>query len=139
MNSNVEGLKEAVQENLKALSSSLDRLGALIDEREFTSEGELRKGLAGLEMSSKRNRERLSDALSDFDKWTSEEFQTRGQIDTWKAKRETSRLHSRADLCERCATAALEIAALAVQEAECAALRAVLARKEAVSVQVRGR
>jgi len=138
MNGSIEGLREAVRENLENLTASFDRLTALIDGN-TTAENELRKGLARLETASKQNREKLTGALSDFDRWSSEELPTRDKISLWKAKRNTSRLHFRADLCERSANAALEIALLAILEAECAAFRAILARKEAVAVQVRER
>jgi len=139
MNRNIDSLRDAVRESLRTLSDSFERLNALVDERRFTTEGELRKHLARLELSLKQNHERLSAALSDFDKWTNEELQTRNQISAWKAKRDTSRLHARADMSEKSATAALEIAALVIKEAECAAIRAMLGRKEAVSLQVRER
>lgn len=137
MNGNIDGLREAVRESLKALSGSFERLTALMDDRKFTTDRELRKELLRLEAASKQNRERLNAARADFEKWVSEESQTRNQIDAWKAKRNTGRLHTRADLCEKCTIAALELSALAILEAECAAFRAVLARKEAVAVQVR--
>lgn len=139
MNGSIEGLRGAVRENLENLSISFDRLRALIDGNSSTTESELRKGLARLEILSKQNREKLAGALSDFERWINEELQTRDKISLWKTRRDTSRLHSRADLCEKSANAALEIAALAIQEAECASLRAILARMDAVSVQVRER
>jgi hypothetical protein len=139
MNGSIEGLREAVRENLESLSASFERLRILIDGKPFATDSAMRKALARLEILSKQNREKLAAAHPDFERWMIQELSAREKVSLWKAKRDSSRLHFRADLCEKSANAALEIAALAIQEAECAALRAIFARKEAVSVQVRER
>jgi hypothetical protein len=54
----------------------------------------------------------------------------------WKMKRQTSHLHAHADRFEKGLVAAVEIAAMAMEEAERAAIRAVLARREAISIQI---
>ncbi len=70
-------------------------------------------------------------------KWMDEESSEGiDKVAQWKAKRETSRLHARADKYERCAGAAMAVAATAMNEAERAVLRALLARKEAISIQI---
>jgi len=55
----------------------------------------------------------------------------------WTRTRDTSRLHLRADRLERAAAAAMYIAATAVEEAAQACLSALLARKQAIAIQIR--
>jgi predicted metal-dependent hydrolase len=59
--------------------------------------------------------------------------ETSENIADWKANRNTSKLHARADRSERCALTAIEIAALTMDEAE-RVHRALLTRKETVSI-----
>jgi hypothetical protein len=65
-----------------------------------------------------------------------EKLEASEKITEWKKKRLTSQLHARADRLERCAVSAVEIAVLAMDEAERTVLRAILSRKEAVLIQV---
>jgi hypothetical protein len=51
--------------------------------------------------------------------------------------RQTDKLHARADRYERCANAAVEIAAAKIDEAVQWVFRALLARNEAISIQVK--
>jgi hypothetical protein len=54
------------------------------------------------------------------------------------SKRQTSQLHARADLIEQLAATAVELATLSTLEAERIAMTAILARRQAVTVQIQG-
>ena len=60
---------------------------------------------------------------------------TQDKIAQWKEQRDVKRLGARADLSEHYAATAMEIAAAAVDEAERAAVEAVVARMDANAVQ----
>ena len=60
---------------------------------------------------------------------------TQDKIVQWKEQRDAKRLGAGADLAEHYAAAAMEIAAAAVDEAERAAVEAVVARMDANGVQ----
>lgn len=54
----------------------------------------------------------------------------------WVGLRQTAQLHAHADLIEKLATIAAELAAFAALETEEIALTAILARRQAIAVQV---
>lgn len=55
----------------------------------------------------------------------------------WVGRRQTAQLHARADLIEQLAVVAVELAALCGAEAERITMTAIMARQQAVAVQVR--
>ncbi|TFV49673.1 hypothetical protein [Bradyrhizobium niftali] len=57
-------------------------------------------------------------------------------LSRWIGRRQTAQLHARADLIEKSATIAVELATLSVLDAERISISAVLARRQAVAVQV---
>lgn len=57
-------------------------------------------------------------------------------VTKWIELRQTAQLHARADLMERLATMAAELATLSALEAEDIILAAILARRQAIAVQV---
>ncbi len=57
-------------------------------------------------------------------------------VTRWIGRRQTAQLHARADQIEQTATVAVELAMLAAIEAERITMTAVLARREAMAVQV---
>jgi hypothetical protein len=57
-------------------------------------------------------------------------------LSRWVGGRQTAQLHARADLIEQMAAAAAELAALSTVEAERITMTAILARRQAVAVQV---
>ncbi|AUC97884.1 MULTISPECIES: hypothetical protein [Bradyrhizobium] len=57
-------------------------------------------------------------------------------VTRWIGRRQTAQLHARADQIEQTATVAVELAMLAAIEAERITMSAVLARREAMAVQV---
>ena len=79
-----------------------------------------------------QDRTKLETAQADVKKWVDEfKLASNEKIAEWKAKREKTKLQSRAENAERYAVAAAIIALAAVDEAEQAALEAWLARKDA--------
>lgn len=57
-------------------------------------------------------------------------------VSRWIDTRQTAQLHARADLLEQLATIALELASLDVLQAEHIAAAAIVARRQAVAVQI---
>lgn len=134
MDGNVDLLRETFSDNISRVVAAIERLNALVQAGETA--GELSSYFAALEKSAKENRARLSAVLAQLDQRIDEERLVSEKVPGWKATRQTSKLHSRADSCEHCAAAAVEIVALAMQEAERAVVHALLAREEAIAVQV---
>lgn len=54
----------------------------------------------------------------------------------WIAERQTAQLHARADTIEQLAVAAVELMTLSAIEAERVAMTAILARRQAVAIQI---
>ncbi|MGY3483900.1 hypothetical protein ACVW1C_001783 [Bradyrhizobium sp. USDA 4011] len=57
-------------------------------------------------------------------------------LSSWISKRQTAQLHARADLIEQMATVAVELAALSTVEAERLTMTAIMARRQAIALQV---
>lgn len=57
-------------------------------------------------------------------------------LSRWVSQRQTAQLHARADLIEQMATVAVELAALSAVEAERLTMTAIMARRQAIALQV---
>ncbi len=100
---------------------------------------EAKAQLAALENKAKEQKARTAAAEAKVAKvksWVEEKkTMTQDKIAQWKEQRDVKRLNARADLSEHYAVTAMEIAAAAVDEAERAAVEAVVARMDANGVQ----
>jgi membrane protein involved in colicin uptake len=97
---------------------------------------EARAQLAALENKAKEQKARTAAAEAKAKAWVEEKkTMTHDKIAQWKEQRDGKRLVARADLSEHYATTAMEIAASAVDEAERAAVEAVVARMDADGVK----
>jgi membrane protein involved in colicin uptake len=97
---------------------------------------EARAQLAALENKAKEQKARTVAAEAKVKAWVEEKkTMTHDKIVQWKAQGDAKRLGARADLSEHYAVAAMEIAAAAVDEAERAAVEAVVARMDAGGVK----
>ncbi|WP_213736885.1 hypothetical protein [Bradyrhizobium sp. dw_411] len=137
MNGNIEKLREDLWLNVSGIAASFDRFNFLIYESESNDEAQLRERLGQIEDGAEQNRARTIAAHSEFERWMDEERnESAERLAEWKQKRQSGQLHARADRCERCAAVAVEIALLAMDQAEMIIVRALLARTEAISVQI---
>src|SRR5260370_10414054 len=97
---------------------------------------EAKAQLAALENKAKEQKARTAAAEAKVKSWVEEKkTMTQEKIAQWKEQRDVKRLGARADLSEHYAVTAMEIAAAAVDEAERAAVEAVVARMDANGVQ----
>lgn len=93
---------------------------------------EAKAQLAALENKAKEQKARAAAADAKAKAWVEEKkTMTHDKIAQWKEQRDVKRLAARADLSEHYAVTAMEIAAAAVDEAERAAVEAVVARMDA--------
>jgi membrane protein involved in colicin uptake len=93
---------------------------------------EAKAQLAALDNKAKEQKARTMAAEAKMKSWVEEKkTMTQDTIAHWKQQRDAKRLAARADLSEHYAVAAMEIAATAVDEAERAAVEAVVARMDA--------
>lgn len=138
MSGNLDPFNEDVLEIMTAIDGRLASLRALIDDTTATTEQEIRANMKDvakrLEESRVKNEAARTELTRSADR---ENSHTADQIAEWKRTRDTSKLHLRANRLERSAAAAMYIAATAMEEAAQACLVALLARREAIALQVR--
>lgn len=137
MNRNLGGIRDELRLHLSNIAAAFERTNTVIFDTDHPKEQELRGQLRRLDEHIEQARTRSLAAHAEFEKYMKDErAEVADQITEWKRGRDTGQLHSRADRCERCALVATEIALLAMDEAERAIIQALLAREEAISVQV---
>jgi len=118
--------------------TACDRFGTTVEDGMAATEQEWHEQLLEMEKLIEHSRAKIAAARADLHRWIEEEkLETSVQIIEWKATRQTDKLHARADRYERCANAAVEIAAAKIDEAGQWVFRALLARNEAISIQVK--
>jgi membrane protein involved in colicin uptake len=97
---------------------------------------EAKAQLAALENKAKEQKTRTAAAEAKMKSWIEEKkTMTHDKIAQWKEQGDAKRLGARADLSEHYAVTAMEIAAAAVDEAERAAVEAVVARLDADGIK----
>ena len=97
---------------------------------------EARAQLAALDNKAKEQKARAAAAEAKAKAWVEEKkTMTHDKITQWKEQQDARRLATRADLAEQYAVTAMEIAAAAVDEAERAAVEAVVARLDADGIK----
>src|ERR1700676_1586003 len=97
---------------------------------------EAKAQLAGLENKAKEQKARTAAAEAKVKSWVEEKkTMTQDKISQWKEQRDAKRLGARADLSDHYAATAMEIATAAVDEAERAAVEAVVARMDADGIK----
>jgi predicted metal-dependent hydrolase len=134
MSEDVDPFPKEFRVGLSMIEQTFDRLNTLIAN---TTEHDLQEDVTEIEKFIDQSRRQARAAQKELNRLMDEEgFETSEKIADWRARRLTSKLHARADRSERCAVTAIEIAVLAMDEAERAVLRALLTRKEAISIQV---
>ena len=138
MNRNTDQFQEDLRLNLSIVMKACDRFGTTVEDGMAATEPEWHEQLLEMEKLIEHSRAKLAAARADLHRWIEEEkLETSVQVIEWKAMRQTDKLHARADRYERCANAAVEIAAAKIDEAGQWVFRALLARNEAISIQVK--
>jgi predicted nucleic acid-binding Zn-ribbon protein len=134
MGQRIDQFCETLRAKLTNIDNGLGALKTKIDGKAQGAEQDVRAHLERLHKRVEHDRSKVSAARTEMRDWVEDrKAATADKIAEWKAKRETSKLQNRADRAERYATAALEVALAAVDEAEHAALEAWLARQDATS------
>lgn len=123
-------------ENLKAklaeANSRLDSLKAKVEANAQQAGEELRAHLDQLRARIEQDRAKVEAAQADVKAWIeSHKNETAAKIAEWKTKHEVSALENRAERAERYAAATADAASAAIDEAEWAAVEALLARQDA--------
>jgi len=137
MNEAIDEVRHELLIHLSMIANSVDRLATLVDKSTSKSEGELQEDAVEFEKLVEQSRDRARAARLDLRRLIEEERrEASDDLISWKMTGQTYKLHARADRNECCATTAIELAVLAMDEVERAILRALLARKEAVSAQM---
>jgi hypothetical protein len=136
MSSKLDPFNEDVLEIMAAIDDRLASLRVLIDDTMATTEEEIRAKMNDIVKRLAERRVRNEAARAELTRSADRE-NTVDQIAEWRRTRDTSKLHLRADRLERSAAAAMYVAATAMEEAARACLVALLARREAIALQVR--
>jgi hypothetical protein len=137
MNGNLAQFGEDLRLHLLRLQVSLENLNDLFSNGRIASGARLAARMAELQKAAGESADRgeiLRESLEaslERDAGISQETMAR-----WVSKRQTARLHERADLLEQSAVVAVELAGLAAAEAERITMTAVTARREAMAVQI---
>ena len=138
MSENSDPFRVEVRLSLSMIAGALDHLNGLVDDETVTTEHELRERVSESEELAEQIRAEARTAQDELKRLMEEEkFETSEVVAVWMATRLTSKLHARADRCERFATTAIEVAVLAMEEARRAVLCALLTRKETISIQIK--
>jgi hypothetical protein len=138
MNSNTDQFQNDLRANLSIVVAACDRLITIVNEKMSGSERDLLEQLMEIDNAFERNRARIMAARAELDRSIeAEKLETSKKVSNWKAKRQTDKLHARADRYERCAKTSVEIAAATMDEAGHWIFRTLLARKEAISIQTK--
>ncbi|WP_157113517.1 hypothetical protein [Bradyrhizobium embrapense] len=137
MNGNLAQLGEDLRLHLSHLQVSLDNINGLFARGSIAHEAEFESRAQELQAAVKESSERtaslhetLRDGLERYAALTPE------TLSGWVSKRQTAQLHARADLIEQMAAVAVELAVLSTVEAERLTVTAIMARRQAVALQV---
>ncbi len=132
MGQHIDQFCEDLRLKLTNIDSGLSGLRSKIDSKAQGAEQDVRSHLDKVQKRIEQGRTKVSASEADVKNWVEDKkTSTQTKIAEWKARRETSKLQSRADKAERYAAAALEVAVAALDDAEEASLEAWLAREDA--------
>jgi hypothetical protein len=137
MDGNLAQFGRDLQLHLFRLEVSLNNINGLFASGVAASEGEFRNRLNELSTMTRDCSERTGVLRSTLESRLEQDAAiTSETVSRWIGRRQSAQLHARADAIEQLATVAVELAALSVLEAERLTMAALLARREAISVQV---
>lgn len=139
MNGNLAQFGRDLQLHLYRLQVSLTNINRLFsDDGAATSEAEFTNRLNELSTMTRDCSERTSALRKALESGLEQDAAIASEtVSRWIVRRQSAQLHARADAIELLATIAVELAALSTLEAERITMAALLARREAILVQVR--
>lgn len=137
MDRNLAKFGEELGLNLYRLRESLNNVSGLFADAPSTNEDEFASRLSELQAATKSFADKATELREALRFGIERDASTPvATLSRWIGRRQTAHLHSRADLLERLATIAVELATLSALEAERITMTAIRARKQAVTVQV---
>jgi hypothetical protein len=138
MGQRIDQFCETLRQKLTMTDSGLEGLKAKIQGKATHIEQDVQSHLDRVHQRIEQGRAKVSAAQADMKNWAEQrKAVTSDKIAEWKSKWETGKLQSRADNAERYAAAAIDVAVVAVDEAEQASLEAWLARQDANTAQAK--
>ena len=136
MNEKIESFSKELRAKLDGVDKRLKDLTASAKGATEKAKVEARAQLAALESRAKEQHAKIQSAEAKTRVWLEEKkTATREKIATWKAQHDVKKLAAHADSAEQYAEASMRIAAASVDEAERAAVEAVVARIDAKAAQ----
>ena len=132
MNQRIDQFRETIRLKVMQADSDLSALKAKIDAKAETVERDARDCLAAVTKRIEQGETKTSAARLEVENWLKQQRSSaQNAIADLKAKGESSKVKVNADLAERYALAAVDVAVAAIDAAERAALEAWLARRQA--------
>jgi len=132
MGQQIDQFYHDLQLKLTNIGSGVDRLKAKVSGKAEHAEEDVRAHLDQVRRRIEQDRAKAAAAQGEIKNWIEQKkTATNEKIVEWKAKQETTKLQNRADMAERYAAAASDVALAALDEAEQATLEAWLARQDA--------
>ncbi len=132
MNQRIDQFRETIRLKVMQVDSDLSALKAKIDAKAETVERDARDSLAAVTKRIEQGETKTSAARLEVETWLKQQRSlAESAIAELKAKGKSSKVKINADLAERYAMAAVDVAAAAINSAEQAALEAWLARRQA--------
>lgn len=137
MDGNLAQFGEDLRLHLFRLQVSLNNIQELFSGGRIANEAEFVSRLDELQRSADATSARATELRRTLkDRLDREAALAPESVSRWIGRRNTAQLHARADLIEQLATIAVELAMLSTIESERITMMAILARREAISVQV---
>ncbi len=136
MSKRIDNFCEDLRLKLTNIESGLGSLKNKMEGEKQQAEQEVRRHLDAVQKRIAQEQAKATAARAEIKAWLdNKKTVTEEKIAEWKAKREMSHLQNRADQAERYAKASADVALVALDEAEQAALEAWLSRAEADSAK----
>lgn len=137
MNGNLAQFGRDLQLHLFRLQASLHNIAGLLADGSVAREAAFTSRLNELSMMRKDCSERTSMLRRTLESGLEQDAAIASKtVPRWVGRRQSAQLHARADAIEQLAAIAVELAALSALEAERITMAALLARREAISVQI---
>jgi hypothetical protein len=136
MNEKIESFSKELRTKLDGVDKRLKDLTASVKGATEKAKIEAKAQLAALESRAKEQHAKVQSTEAKTKAWLEEKkTATSEKIAAWKAQRDVKKLAAHADGTEQYAVASMRLAAAAVDEAERAAVEAVVARMDAETAQ----
>lgn len=136
MSARVDQFCDRLKDRLNALENQVETMKSNLQKLPKQGEQALQKSLNEARGKIKAQKKKVEQAQASLKARAEQKIgQAKEAIGEWKAKREVSKLNSRADRAEEYAADAIFLAIAALHEAEEAIFDAVMARKDADTVE----